>query len=242
MEINQLTELLKTEAPAHLKEICTTLRDLSNKMEYVKYALSNNLLAAQNQDDFSKAHKIIDAQEELTMRIDKIQQYLEYADIEETESETTKDVQQKSSVLGDRIDYSQYNTDDTVAFPLADASVTFKKPAAFTFERKRYAVTNWKEMLVKLCNILYSKNPQIIREMMNEKRQLGKVGVKMSTNKENIHSPVRIADSNIWIETNRSAADIQKKMLAILEIYELPLDSVLFFFRRDYTVLHETRE
>jgi hypothetical protein len=53
-----------------------------------------------------------------------------------------------------------------------------------------------------------------------------------------IHSPVKIAGSNIWLETNRSASDIRRSILVLLERYGEPVDSVKVYFRRDYAALH----
>lgn len=61
----------------------------------------------------------------------------------------------------------------------------------------------------------------------------------MSANKADIHSPEKIAGSNIWLETNRSAADIRKSILVLLERYGKTAESVKVYFRRDYVALHE---
>jgi hypothetical protein len=128
--------------------------------------------------------------------------------------------------------------DDTVAYDIKDTPVTFKRPAAFSYKGKKYVVTKWKAMLSKLCELLYKENPQIIRGMVTEERQAGVRRVKMSENKSEIHSPVKIAGSNIWLETNRSASDIRRSILVLLERYGEPVDSVKVYFRRDYAALH----
>ncbi len=60
----------------------------------------------------------------------------------------------------------------------------------------------------------------------------------MSANKTDIHSPEKIAGSNIWIETNRSASDIRKSILVLLDRYGISTESVKVYFRRDYAALH----
>lgn len=69
---------------------------------------------------------------------------------------------------GERIDYSQYAMDDTVAYDIENTPVTFKRPAAFSYNGKRYQVTKWKTMLVQLCGLLYKENPDILKEMRRE--------------------------------------------------------------------------
>lgn len=128
--------------------------------------------------------------------------------------------------------------DDTVAYDIKDTPVTFKRPAAFAYKGKRYTVTKWKTFLAKLCSILYKEDPSIIRAMANGVRQPGKKRVKMSVNKADIHSPVKIAGSDIWVETNRSAADIRRAILVLLDYYDIPTESVKVYFRRDYAAIH----
>lgn len=103
---------------------------------------------------------------------------------------------------------------------------------------KRYTVTKWKTFLAELCSILYKEDPSIIRAMANGVRQPGKKRVKMSVNKADINSPVKIAGSDIWVETRRSAADIRRAILILLDYYNIPTESVKVYFRRDYTAMH----
>jgi len=113
-----------------------------------------------------------------------------------------------------------------------------KRPAAFSYKGKRYTVTKWKTFLAELCSILYKEDPSIIRAMANEVRQPGKKRVKMSVNKADINNPVKIAGSDIWVETRRSAADIRRAILILLDYYNIPTESVKVYFRRDYTAMH----
>ncbi len=137
----------------------------------------------------------------------------------------------------ERPDYSLYDMDDTVSFDIEDTPVTFKRSAAFSYKGKRYPVIKWKTLLSKLCDLLYKEDPAILRAMTNEPRQAGKKRVKLSVNKADIHSPVQIAGSNIWVETNRSATDIGKSILILLERYGIPTESVKVYFRRDYACI-----
>jgi hypothetical protein len=151
-----------------------------------------------------------------------------------------EDIERSSS--NEYIDYSQYDMDDTVAYDIEDTPVTFKRPAAFSYKGRRYPVTKWKTMLSKLCDLLYKENPEIITGMVNEERQPGVRRVKMSKNKSDIHRPVKISGSDIWLETNRSASDIRVSILVLLDRYREPVDSVKVYFRRDYAALHAEDE
>lgn len=244
MELHRLADLIKTYSPAHFRDICAVLTSLNDELEYTKAMLSADLMSAQNQDDFPRAREILDVQEELSQRITDLRNLLAEYDVEEevVEPDEIPSDDEENSEPGERVDYSLYDMDDTVAYDIEDTPVTFKRPAAFSLNGKRYQVTKWKTMLVKLCDLLYKKDPAIIDGMVGEARQPGIRHVKMSQNKADIHSPQRIAGSNIWIETNRSAADIRKWILILLERYDLPTESVKVYFRRDYAALHADDE
>lgn len=244
MDLHRLADLIKTYSPAHFQDICAALTSLTDELAYTKAALSADLMSAQNQDDFPRAREILDTQEELSQRITDLRSLLAEYDVEEevAEPDEIHSGDEENSEPGERVDYSLYDMDDTVAYDIDDTPVTFKRPAAFSFNGKRYQVTKWKTMLVKLCDLLYKEKPEIIQSMVGEERQPGRKRVKMSQNKVDIHSPEKIAGSNIWIETNRSAAYIRKWILILLERYDLPTESVKVYFRRDYAALHADDE
>lgn len=235
MELQRLAELIKQYSPAHFRDICASFGLLSDELEYTKSALSKTLMAAQKNNEFSKAREILDVQEELSQKIAIIQKLLSESEMEEEELDAEETEELEAS---ERQDYSLYDMDDTVAYDIKDTPVTFKRPAAFSYKGKRYTVTKWKTFLAKLCSILYKEDPSIIRAMANGVRQPGKKRVKMSVNKADIHSPVKIAGSDIWVETNRSAADIRRAILVLLDYYDIPTESVKVYFRRDYAAIH----
>ena len=237
MELQRLVELIKNYSPAHFKDVCGSLSSLSDELEYTKAALSKDLIAAQDNDNFPKAREILDVQEELSKKIALINKLLSDsgAEVEEHDVEISE---VESTDTARRPDYNLYDIDDTVAYDIEDTPVTFKRLAAFSYKGKRYPVTKWRSLLSKLCDILYKEDPSIIKAMTNEARQPGKKRVKMSINKADIHSPVKIDGSDIWVETNRSAADIRKSILVLLNRYGIPTESVKIYFRRDYAALH----
>lgn len=235
MKLQRLAELIKQYSPAHFRDVCASFSLLSDELEYTKTALSEDLMTAQKSNDFSKAREILDVQEELSQRIAIIQKLLSESEMEEEELDAEEAEELEAS---ERPEYSLYDMDDTVAYDIKDTPVTFKRPAAFSYKGKRYTVTKWKTFLAELCSILYKEDPSIIRAMANGVRQPGKKRVKMSVNKADINSPVKIAGSDIWVETNRSAADIRRAILILLDYYNIPTKSVKVYFRRDYAAMH----
>lgn len=245
MDAIELAGKLKEQTPRHFQDICAALDMLCDELGYTKVSLRKDLMKAQSVDDYTKARSILDTQEELLAQMNRIQHFLNEvgADLPSpADEEMNDDHNSADDTNDDRIDYSQFDMDDTVAYDIEETPVTFKRPAAFSFKGNRYPVTKWKGMLSKLCDLLYKENPSIIQTMANEERQPGQRRVKLSTDQSDMNSPVKISGSNIWIETNRSAANIRSWILILLDRYSVPYEQMKVFFRRDYAALHEQDE
>ncbi|MCR5602771.1 MAG: hypothetical protein K6G27_03605 [Lachnospiraceae bacterium] len=238
MELDKLTLLVKRQSPMHFRDICAALEVVSDELMYTKAALSNDLIKAQNRDNFALAREILDAQEALTEYMSSICNYLEQYMENEPDTEDDADLVEEYD-QDEKIDYSLYKMDDTVEYPLKDTPVTFKRPAGFSLSGVLYKVSTWRMMLSQTCNVLYKKDPNIILEMVAEKRERGKRQVKMSRNKNDIYSPALIKGSDIWVETNRSASEIRRMMITLFERYGISVDDVKVYFSRDYTELHK---
>ena len=116
---------------------------------------------------------------------------------------------------------------------------TVKRPAAFSIDGRKYPAETWKELFARVCEVLYSRDPEILKGMVDEKRQVGRRRVRMTYDKKTILRPVKIKGSSIWLETNRSASDIMKSILTLAERYGIPKEKIRVYFKRDYTGLHK---
>lgn len=246
MDVNKLAERLTRLSPEHFRDIYAAVDMLCDELGYTKSSLGKDLMKAQENDDFSTAREILDTQEDLLHAMNIIQQFLSEFKIEqEFEDDVPEDelpISEDDSDDAERIDYSQYDMDDTIAYDIENTPVTFKRPAAFSYKGKRHPVTKWKILLVQLCSIFYREQPDTIRSMVGEERQAGQRRVKLSLNPGELHSPAQISNSDIWIETNRSAANIRTWILLIMDRLGVPYEEVKVFFRRDYAALHSQDE
>lgn len=241
MENIHVIEFLKEITPTHFKDICGAVDLLSEELEHTKAALSKDLIAAQSGDDYALAREILDVQEKLSHCILSIRKFLEENDPEDFREGVDERTDEPELVQAEinHPDYSQYDTDDTIAYDIENTLVTYKRPAAFSLNGKRYAATNWKTLYSNLCGLLYKINPAILSDILNGVNMSGKNKVRMSLNKEEIRNPAKIAGSDIWLETNKSAANIRSSILYLLGRYGIPANRVKVYFRRDYASLHE---
>lgn len=98
---------------------------------------------------------------------------------------------------------------------------TGKKVKAFNFLNQTYEVSSWKEVLIKLCEILYKKHHNEFRKVLNLK---GRNRKYFSFNKKDLFRPQLIPSSNIYIETNFSANNIAKICFDLLSLFKYPND------------------
>ena len=81
-------------------------------------------------------------------------------------------------------------------------SVTGKKPVAFTFNGRRYEVTSWMAMLVRLCEIVYSAHRNRFEDVLNLR---GKSRPPFSRDDNDLVYPAQINGTNIFVETHGTA-------------------------------------
>lgn len=79
---------------------------------------------------------------------------------------------------------------------------TGKSILFFEFKGERYEATFWKDMLVKLCNILYKKHSGDFEKIFEIK---GRKNLYFTHDKDQLIAPRLIPDTDIYVETSHSA-------------------------------------
>ena len=86
--------------------------------------------------------------------------------------------------------------------------VTGKKPTEFTFNGSRYEVTSWKNMLVRLCEIVHSAHRDRFEEVLSLK---GRTKPPFSRDASGLAAPVEINNTGIFVEAHGAAQAIVKR-------------------------------
>ena len=86
--------------------------------------------------------------------------------------------------------------------------VTGKKPTEFTFNGSRYEVTSWKNMLVRLCEIVHSAHRDRFEEVLSLK---GRTIPPFSRDASGLAAPVEINNTGIFVEAHGAAQAIVKR-------------------------------
>jgi len=93
---------------------------------------------------------------------------------------------------------------------------TGKSISSFYFRGQRYEVRTWKELLMKLCDILNTTHRSEFHKVLQLK---GRKRQYFSRNKDELWEPRKIAGTNIFAETNLSANNIVKICLDLLALF-----------------------
>ena len=76
-------------------------------------------------------------------------------------------------------------------------SVTGKKIVGFTFDKRRYEVRTWREMIAKLCEIVHKAQSDRFDEILNLRGTRGKV--YFSKDSSELHRPMQISGTDIFV-------------------------------------------
>ncbi|NCD03811.1 MAG: hypothetical protein EOM00_12630 [Clostridia bacterium] len=238
MEYVDIIHKLEQVVPSHLQDLMAAIGLVSSELEYTKIAVDKNIQNAINQNDYNTVRELLEISEEIHKNKSKFDGFIEEhssEEIVEAEDVIENDEEQHSN----GVDYDAYRVDETVSYDLF-TPITFKRPAAFSFKDSKYNVATWNGMLVKICGLLYQEDSSIFKEFVNDKGMQGKRKARFSIDKNQLRKGIKVKGSDVYIETNLSANDIRKTILAMLEKYSISSDAVKLYLAKDLTALHES--
>jgi len=98
----------------------------------------------------------------------------------------------------------------------ASESYTGKSVSAFTLRGKRYEVKSWKDMLIRICNIVYGEQRDKFERVLTLR---GRKKPYFTKNPKELRAPKRIPGTDVYVETNLSAnaiVELSRKILSLL--------------------------
>lgn len=100
--------------------------------------------------------------------------------------------------------------------PLPSEGYRWKSIASFTFKGNKYPVRSWKEMLIKICNLMLSAHKEQFDKVLN---LAGRKRPYFTRNPNELRKPERINNTEIYVETHLSANSIVKLAKNILAVF-----------------------
>ena len=232
-----LVDLLGKIDPERLQDLLAALDLVSYELKYAKDAVDSALKQAINQNRHDEIPKLNEVSKALYQYSKKVDTFLEENPVDESDDNGNEELED-TAVQEGSVDYSDYDVDDSIPHDLF-VSVTHKKPAAFSYKGRKYKATQWNYLLVEVCKMLCKEDRRIFASFVDSKDMQGKRKPRFSRNKDALRKGVIIGDSGVYVETNRSANGIRKTILAMLEKYGMPSDTIKLYIRRDLTSLHK---
>ena len=130
-----------------------------------------------------------------------------------------------------------YEVDTTVPHTLFEI-FTHKKPSGFLFNNKRYAASEWKDVLMQTCDLLAKINPEKLRSFLRDPVMKGRKIKYFGTNYVELKN-AKMKEMDIYVWTNLSANSIRNLILKMLRQFGIEISSFFIYLRADYSPLHE---
>lgn len=105
----------------------------------------------------------------------------------------------------------------------AEETYTNKSISSFTFKVRKYEVSSWKDMLVKICNIMLTTHRGRFEQVFNLK---GRKRPYFTRNPNELRSPEKILGTDIYVEVNLSANNIVRFSRDILSLFGYTKDDL----------------
>ncbi len=107
-----------------------------------------------------------------------------------------------------------------------DQDYTGQNASGFAFQNRRYYVSSWRDLLVRVCEVVYQKHPSEFDHVLE---LTGRKRLHFSRNSNELRRPARIGTSGIFAETNLSANGIVGRACKVLSLFDYDTNDLNIF-------------
>ncbi len=254
-DIDKLMEFLQKEVPSNAGDLNDAINNLFEIIEHTRTALKSKLSTMAN--DFfedSDYNEIIKEFQNANKQLRNFKSNLnnfvnddkninsnnstpETVLIEENDTgDIAEDEEEEIEEREGKIDYKKYLVDNTKPYPLS-SDFENTTPDGFSFRGETYKIKTYKEMWLKLCELLYEKDSNTFKEIAtwHQIRGRKKSYIVYESDKvaQSITNPLRFLSTKIILEGTTSTTQKIKIMLKMLEIYKISPSSVKIYLKSD---------
>ncbi|MEI3119394.1 MAG: hypothetical protein V8S86_00040 [Eubacteriales bacterium] len=124
---------------------------------------------------------------------------------------------------------------------IVELRVDFVNPVGFSYTRPDYfqftgseaiPIKNWTKLYVGVVNELCLRNPELLESLVGKNISGGRRVDFLKADQLYQMTAPHVIESGLVIETNLSATDIIKKIRALLDLYNIPYDSLAIFYHK----------
>lgn len=263
--VDNVWDVLQKEVPTRIDELISSLNTCATNVTAIRALLSSKAQKYDKLDQFDEAMQVMRANKEML----QIENYLngvienlnssvrqesidvlgeattevEEATIDEYIIEDDEEFDEDESI-DEKTDYSQYLVDNTIAYPVSK-NLENTTPYSFSFFGETYRVSNYLQMWVKLCELLYERNKQIFEKIAVTHSLAGRkkayIVFKGDVIAKNIIKPIPFLDTDIILETNTSTIQKSSIILKMLSIYKISDSAIKVYLESDRRPKHGQR-
>lgn len=107
-----------------------------------------------------------------------------------------------------------------------DQDYTGQNVRGFSFQNRRYDVSSWRDLLVRVCEIISQRNPSEFNRVL---QLTGRKRPYFSRNPDELRNPAPIAKSGIFTETNLSANGKVRRACQVLSLFDYDTNDLSIF-------------
>lgn len=258
-------DVLQKEVPTRIDELILSLNMCATNITAIRALLSSKAQKYDKLDQFDEAMQVMRANKEMlqienylngvieNLNGSTVQKSIEVLDEDATEVdeaiideyiiEEDEDFNEEE-LVDEKTDYSQYLVDNTIAYPVSK-NLENTTPYSFSFFGETYRVSNYLQMWVKLCELLYDRNKQIFEKIAVTHSLAGRkkayIVFKGDVIAKNIIKPIPFLDTDIILETNTSTIQKSSIILKMLSIYRISDSAIKVYLESDRRPKHGQR-
>lgn len=251
--MDKLIDFLKKEVPSNAEDLNNSINNTLEIIERTRTALTSkyvsiakNFFKGRNSDEiignFENAEKQLETiQNKLSdFLINDLETNLDSSEDIIIEDDDTEDIaedeEEEIEEREGKINYKKYLVDNTKPYPLS-SDFENTTPYSFSFRGETHKVKTYKEMWLKLCEILYEKDKNTFKEIAtwHQIRGRKKSYIVYESDKvaQSITNPLRFLNTRIILEGTTSTTQKIKIMLKMLDIYKISPSSVKIYLKSD---------
>lgn len=234
--MENLIKFLKSEFPKDAIEIqeCIDLLNqcIGGSIESVKGSINT----AVDKRDSGKMTYLMD----LLVSIDSVQNKLdEYSNMLQIDDEIEeKFIENMDNEEKEIPNYNSLLVDQNMPYSLYD-DFTYKRPAGFDLFGVRYIAKDWKDIFVKTCEALVSKDVSKFNSFVDDKTLQGRKVQYFCRDPKSIRAPKKVNGTDIYVMTNMSANQVRNVIESMLRKYGVRNNYYKLYLKADYTARHE---
>lgn len=118
-------------------------------------------------------------------------------------------------------------TSDNYKPASAKQSYTNTKPSSFIFNNRKYEITKWRQLLMRVCGIMLEVHPNEFETVLTFIRRNGKP--YFSRNLDDLHEALKIKVSSIYVEGLFSANSTVRMTMRVLEHFNYSGNDIEIF-------------